>query len=382
MAEQAAAPSYLDPSDIFSMMVVSSVFEPRSASIEEKRQIFGRVWARDIPWLRSNFDSTGRNSETDSYGFGFLVEAFARNSNRLPRRNTEKGEVAARKIISELHRGKWGNIRLDSRQSNSDFLWVELTGRRITITGIGEIKSSYQAAKDKIGGQLKRQETSLSYLVEKLESAKTGGSVRGYFQKRGIEVADSLEKFLIMPFGEGEESRRDKEFSDWQVVEIEYSYKELIFIAQQIWPDFRPDIKIVPGKLANLDQIAIRLKKHVFGDLKGPFFELALFLLATGKSPSTEEEVEWSVEVTRGSYWPAVQRCLNLFANSVPQPEKDFSTEETALFRKFWYVLTSDRKELEYFIYFVRCLRAQIKDLAVSRGQFQRLKSMSEALDV
>lgn len=379
MTEQSAAPVvHLDPSDIFSMMVVSDAFDPRSASIEERRRIFGRVWARDIPWLLDNFDSTGRNPQTDSYGFGFLVEAFARNSNRLPRRNTEKGEVAARQIISELHRGRWGRIGLDSRQSNSDFLWVELTGRRITVVGIGEVKSSYQAAKNKIGGQLKRQETSLGYLIEKLETAKTDGSVCGYFQKRGIAAADPLEKFLIVPFGEGESARRDKEFADWKVVEIEYSYNELIFVAQQIWPDFRPDIKIGPGKLANLDQIAVQLKKHIFGDMDGPFFELGLFLLATGKSPSTEEDVEWSVELIRESYWPAIQRCLNFFMNSTPRSEINFSDKEKALFKKFWYVLTSDRNDLEHFIYFIRSLNAQIKDLAISRGQFQRLKAMSE----
>lgn len=379
----AAASNDLDPSDIFSMMVVSSAFDPRSASIEEKRQIFGRVWANDVPWLRSEFDSAGKNSKTETFGFGFLVEAFVRHSSRLPFRNTEKGETAAREILSELHLGKRGNIQLGSKQSNSDFLKVKLSGRRITITSLAEIKSSYEAAKDKIGGQLRRQETSLNYLADQLEVAKVNGSVLGYFQKRGIVVADNLDKFLIVPFGEGEEARRDKKFSDWQIVEIEYGYLELIFIAQQIWPDFRPDIKIGPGKLASLDQIAIRLGKHIFGDLDGPFFELGLFMLATGKTPSTENEVALAVDLTGKSFWPAVQRRLNSLKNNATScPDLDFSDREKKLFKKFWYVLTSSREDLEQFLYFIRSLNAQIKELACNRCQTKQLKAMSEAFEV
>jgi len=78
------------------------------------------------------------------------------------------------------------------------------------------------------------------------------------------------------------------------------------------------------------------------------------------------------------SYWPAVQRCLNFFLNSAPRPESDFSEKEKELFRKFWYVLTSDRRDLEHFLYFVRSLNAQINDLAISRNQLGQLKAMSE----
>src|SRR3989344_2118532 len=124
----------LDPTDIFSMMVVSSAFDPGSGSIEEKRQIFGRVWARDIPWLRRSFNPAGMDPSDGSYGFGFLVEAFARASGRLPKQNTEKGKRVANNILSELHSGEGGKVNLGSRQSNSDFLWVDLTGRRIVVS--------------------------------------------------------------------------------------------------------------------------------------------------------------------------------------------------------------------------------------------------------
>jgi len=391
MTDQPAA-SNLDPSDVFSMMVVSSAFEPRSASIEEKRQIFGKAWFEDIPRLRSNFDSAGRDPRTESFGFGFLVEAFARHSKKIPRQNTESGERAAQAILFELHSEKRGHVRLGSRQSNSDFLWVRQTGRRITVTGIGEIKSSYQAAKEKIGGQLKRQERSVGYLAEQLKAAKLNGSVSGFFRKRRIEVADNLEKFLIVPFGEGEEARHDKKFSGWQVVEIEYSYNELLFIAQQIWPDFRPDIKFVPGKLANLDQIAVRIGEWVrprfsqifidsteFGCHNPlPYFELGLFTLATGKTPLTEDEVRWAAELVENSFWPAVQRWLNFFLNSSPRSDVDFSEREKELFKKFWRVWTSDRNDLEHFLYFIRSLNAQIGDLAVGQNQLERLRAMSE----
>lgn len=381
-----------DPSDIFSMMVVSSAFEPRSASIEEKRRIFGRVWAEEIPALRSSFNSAGKDLQTETFGFGFLVEAFARCSEKLPKENTKKGEKAAREILSELHSGKRGKIRLGSSQSNSDFLWVKLTGRRILVIGIGEIKSSYKAASQKIGGQLKRQEWSLGYLAKELNSAKNNGCISGFFKKRGVKIADNLERFIILPFGEGEEARRDDRFSGWRVIEIEFGYSELIFIAQQIWPDFRPDVKIVPGKLANLDQMALKLGEwarprldDIFSDSEEfdvhnplPYFELGLFVLATGKTPLLEDEVRWSAELVRNSFWPAVQRCLNLFMNSTPRPEVDFSEREKELFTKFRYVLTSNREDLEYLLYFIRSLNAQIKDLTRDQGQLKQLAGMSE----
>lgn len=380
-------------STIFSMLVCSSAFEPQSGSIETKGHIFGKFWSGgDASWLQKAFGSDGKEPQTGDSGFGFLVECFARHSDRIPKKNTEKGEEAAREILSELHLGKRGNIRLGSSQSNSNFLWVKLIGRRILVTGIGEVKSSYQVASRKVGGQLKRQETSLDFLVEKLEEAKTNKAIN-FFQRRKVVVSESLERVLIVPFGEGEKARRDEKFSGWQVVELELSYGELIFIAQQIWPDFRPDIQIGPGKLANLDQMALKLGEWAKPRLDGifndseefgvhnplPYFELGLFILATGKTPLLEDEVLWSTELVRNSFWPAIQRCLNFFLNSTPRPEVDFSEREKGLFAKFWYVLTSKREDLEYFLYFIRSLNAQIKDLAREQSQLKQLAGMSEA---
>ncbi len=382
-----------DPSDVFSIMVVSSVFEPRSASIEEKRRIFEKFWANYVSGLQSNFDSAGKRPETDDFGFGFLVEGFALYSERLPKRNTEKGEEVAKAILSALHSGRSSNlVRLDHSLSNSDFLWVKQTGRLTTITGIGEIKSSYQAALQKVGGQLKRQETALGFLVERLKEAKTNKTINGFFQRRKVVVSESLERVLIVPFGEGEKARQDDKFSDWLVIELEFSYSELIFIAQQIWPNFRPDIQIGPGKLANLDQMALKLGEWVkprlddiFSDSEEfgthnplPYFEIGLFVLATGKTPLLEDEVKWSVELVRNSFWPAVQRCLNLFPNSTSCSQIDFSEKEKGLFSKFWYVLTSNREDLGYFLCFIRSLNTQIKDLAREQGQLKQLAGMSE----
>jgi len=384
---------HLDPSDIFSMMIISSIFEPRSASIEKKRLIFEKFWAADAPDLMAKFNSAGRGRlREEDHGFGFLVESFARFSGKLPRENTEKGNLAAQAIISELHSGNKGNIRLGSSRSNSDFLWVKLIGRRILITGIGEVKASYLAASQKVGGQLKRQETDLDLLAERLVTAKAEKHAGRFFQKRGIVVSDDLDRFLLMPFGEGEHARGDERFSDWCIVDLEFSYGELVFIAQQIWPDFRPDIKIGPGKLASLDQTAIELSKWIrprldviFSDSEEfghnnqlPYFELGLFFLATGKTPMLEDEVRWSAELVRNSFWPAVQRCLNFFLNSTPRPEIDFSDKDKALFRKFWYVLTPNRENLEHFIYFNRSLGAQIKSLVRDQGQLEQLSDMSE----
>lgn len=386
----------LDPSHVFEDMILSSAFEPRSASIEEKRLIFGKVWAGDILRLRTSFDSAGMDYGNESYGFGFLVEAFARHSKKLPIKNTEKGEEVAQAILSELRTGNGGQIRLGQSQSNSDFLGVKLTGRLITVTGLGEVKSSYKAASQKVGGQLKRQERSISFLAEQLKSSKAKKSVSGFFKKRGVVVSDKLERFLIVPFGQGEAARQDEEFSDWQIVELEFSYDEITFVAQQIWPDFRSNVKIGPGKLTNLFQVAGNLSDwikprldNVFSDSKefGPhnqlsYFELGLFFLATGKVPLTEDEVRWSAELLRESFWPALQKCLSFFVNSTPCPETDFSERDKAILKKFWYVLTSNRGDLEHFIYFLRSLDVQIKDLARDKDQLGQLKNMSEVWNI
>ncbi len=390
MTENVAAA--LDPSDVFEDMVLSTAFEPRSASIEEKRLIFGKVWAEDIPRLRCSFDSAGMDHGNESYGFGYLVEVFARHSKKLPIRNTEKGEKAARTILAELHSGRKGNVDLGHCQSNSDLLGVKLTSRLITITGIGEVKSSYKAALRKVGGQLKRQERSISFLAEQLKSAQADKLVRGFFEKRGIVVSDDLKRFLIVPFGQGEEARRDEKFSDWEIVEIEFGYDELVFIAQQIWPDFKSDSKIGPGKLTSLFQIAGKLGDWikprldtVFSDSKEfgshnplPCFELGLFFLATGKTPMLEDEVKWSAELIQKSFWPAVQKCLNFFVDSTPCPEADFSERDKLILKKFWYLLTSNKEDLERFIYFLRSLNVKIKDLTRDQNQLEQLKNMSK----
>ncbi|MDP3697207.1 MAG: hypothetical protein Q8R55_04225 [Candidatus Taylorbacteria bacterium] len=386
----------LDPSNVFEDMVLSSAFEPRSASIEEKRQIFGKVWAESVSWLQNSFNQAGWDPKTESYGFGFLVEAFVRHSDRLLKRNTEKGEKAAREILSELQSGNRGQIRLGHSQSNSDFLWVELVGRRVTVTGIGEVKASYKAASQKIGGQLKRQERSLGFLAETLRATKSEGSTRGYFKKRGVVVSENLERFLIVPFGEGEKARQDGKFSGWQVVEIEFSYIELVFVAQRIWPDFRLDVNIGSGKLTNLFKIAGELAgwikpklDSIFADSEEfgrsnplPHFELGLFFLATGKTPMLEDEVRWAAELVRSSFWPSVQKCLNVFVNSDPHPGIDFSERDKVILTKFRYVLTSNKGDLEHFIYFMRSLNAQIKDLARDKNQLEQLKSMSEVWNI
>ncbi len=393
MTENSAA---IDPSDIFESMVLSTAFEPRSASIEEKRKIFGKVWGRDISRLRGSFDSAGKNPGEDSHGFGFLVEAFARYSDRLPIRNTDKGDEAARTILKELHSGKKGNINLVHRRSNSDFLWVELTGRRIIITGIGEVKASYQVASQKIGGQLKRQKKSLEILVEEIKSSKGQGIVQGFFNQRSLGVSDHLGKFLIVPYGEREKTMGDKEFLEWKVVELEFSYNELVFIAQKIWPDFRSDKIFGPGRLTSLFKITNELGEWIrprlskifsdsneFGsDNPMPCFELGLFFLATGKTPILEDEVRWSAELVQKCFWPAVQVSLNFLVDPSSQPETVFSEREKAVFRKFLYLLTSNREDLEYFIYFLRNLDVQIKDLAHDQHQIRQLKNMSKVWTV
>ncbi len=386
----------VDPTDIFTELVLSSAFEPRSAKIAKKQEIFQNFWNEDALWLRGTFDQSGREFKGEGSGFGFLVESFARFSGNLPKKNTKKGESAAKQILTELHLGERGNIPLGHRQSNSDFLWVDLTGRLITITALGEVKASAVTALNKIGGQLKRQERSVGFLVDKIRSAKSEGSLRGFFSERGINLAENIDKFLILPFGEGEKLKNNEQFVDWRIVELEFSYKEFAFIAQKLWPGFKTNLIIGPGDLSNLFELANRLgewiKLHldkIFVDSSEfgrsnplPYFELGLFFLATGRIPLMEDDVYRSRALVTDCFWPAVQACLNLFVSLDLNPETDFDGRDKAIFRKFHYSsLTSDRKELENFIYFSKLLRREIENTAHARKQTDLLKGMSQVLD-
>ncbi len=374
-------------STVFNLLVCSSAFEPQSGSIETKGRIFGKFWSGgDASWLQEAFGSDGKEPQTGDSGFGFLVECFARHSDTLPK-NTESGEQAARSILSALHHGNSEFVQLGRSRSNSDFLWVNYKGRLITVTGMGEVKSSANAAKEKIGGQLKRQEESLRFLAEKLETGKTVGAVHEFFHKRKVVVREGLDKVLIVPFGQGEELKHDEKFSGWRVVELEFSYNELAFIAQQLWPDFRPDLRFGPGRLSALDQTAIRLSEWIrprldgiFVDhsLKLPYFELGLFILAAKKIPLSDEQVQWSAELVRKAYWPAVQNCLNLFASSNLDKETSEEKWKKLLYKKFLYILTPSRDDLHFFISFVVSLQNKIKDIAREEGKSDHLKEMGD----
>ncbi len=379
----------LDPTLIFEDMMLSSAFEPQSATIEEKRRVFGKVWSSGwISWLRENFDRAGMNSKEEMFGFGFLVEAFAFSSGRLPRKNTEKGEEAARKILAELHSGKKGSIDLGNRRSNSDFLWVDVTGRRISIEAIGEIKASHAVASKKIGGQLVRQERSLGILAESLNRAKSQRSVKGFFEKRGIVVSEKFDKFIIVPFGEGEKVRQDREFADWKIVELEFSYNELTFIAQSIWPAFRTEIKFGPGMMQDFFRISNKLADDwlrprldkVFSDStefnkknRLPYFELGLFFLATGKTPTLESDVHLAAGLVRQTFWQATQRSFNC---------TELSERGQAVLNRFSGFLSPKRKNLEYFARFTVCLGEEISGLVRDTHRIRQFKKISEVWSI
>lgn len=375
-------------SDVFHSLILSSALDPSSASLDVKGEILEKFWNNGMSLLADSFDAGGMGAD-GSIGFGFLVEAFARYSQRLPIKNTEKGEQAARMILSELHTGNRGQIKLGHSQSNSDLMGVDLTGRLITITAIGEIKSSYKAASQKVGGQLKRQERSISFLAEQLKSSKAKKSVHGFFKKRGVVVSDKLERFLIVPFGEGEAVRRDEEFSDWKVIELEFSYNELVFIAKKIWPNFRPDIRFEKGRVERFEDLTLSLaewvrreleRRDVFSDHAEkdhvPYWEIGLFVLAVKKIPLVDEQVNWVTRVVRDLYGPTIQDCLG--NKSKPYSREDLSGYEGRVYDKFFNLLTTNPDDMIFLLRFGQCLKRRVEDLICKESKARLLKGIND----
>lgn len=361
-------------------MVTSSAFSPDSAPILTKWDILMKFWEQEVPYLQARFGSDGRDPADPSFnGFGFVIEGLARQSPKLPR-NTERGEVASQLIGSVLHYGGSDFVQQTERRANSDQIWLDYVGRRVTIRGIGEVKASFDSFKNR-QWQLGRQEGAIRQFVRDLEMGK---ATHEFFKKRKLVVSEELQKLLIVPFGEGAKFNGHVS-NGWKVVELEFSRNEALFISQQIWPDFRPDVRFKSGLLANFETVVEKFVSHLkptldelFVELKDrvPQRELSLFLLATGKLVMTEEAMNWVKSTVETCYWSAVQNCLDK-----PMKRDNLSQAESKHYDMFLYDLTDDQGSLLFFLNFVRCLSAEVIARVRKDHQVRYLQSL-KSLDL
>lgn len=359
----------------FNDLLLSSAFTPNSASIMTKWEILKKFWAKELPYLRGRFGSTGNDpAQPEFSGFGFVVEGLAHFSPRLPR-NTDRGDVIGQLIASVLHEGGGGFIQLGGRLANSDFIWLENVGQRVTVRGIGEVKASYEAYKNR-RWQVGRQENALRQLARNLEE---GGASHDFFRKRKIIISEKIERLLIVPFGEGAKFKNDLP-KEWKLVELEFSYDEAVFISKRIWPDFRRDVVFEAGQLAEfeglIEKFSHRLKPTLDGLFQGfgkvPSRQISLFLLAARKLPRSVEEINWIENIVEDCYWLALQRC---FDNPLLK-KGDLSEEETRIYDRLLYDLTNSQDSLLFFIAFARYLAFEISEEICKSRQVRHFQSL------
>lgn len=334
--------------DIFHLLLNSSAFTPSDASIITKFEIFHDFWMNEVNWLRGQYDERGVATDgTDNRGFGFLVEEFARRSKKLPPAlvNTERGQRMAGAILNALHAGNSDVVQLGRSRSQGDLLGVRQKGRLTTIVGVGEVKSSFEAFKKKFG-QLGRQERSLTFFTERIS-----GSTHSLFRKKKVEVADDLKKYLIIPFGQRERFVGCYLSGDIEIVEIEFSYHELAFVAKLVWP------YVLPGLVFERNEIQV-LWAFIAGELNDfirprtnevlaveqfSCWELGLFAWATSRLPVLDEDRQLAVELVRRLYWEALENVLRS-----PIDLSDLNGREKEFYRLFAKGNSGDRCILLY----------------------------------
>lgn len=296
----------MKPEEVFESLKRKNIFDISLVSEARKREIFLKVWERSAHRLRREYNREGFGRNSDDIGFGYLIEEFAKNSLMIPH-NTDRGNHVAELLLSFLRNGDdFGITGLKGKLCNPDFLEVKITGRRTVINGIVEIKSSAEALRKKLDSQIINQEPNLRKLISAIENKKTFGNAHSFFQKRKIVVAEKLSKKIMVPLGEGDKARAL--LSDgWECVEIEFSYQELIFIAQAIWPGFENRTSrqsIGDGYLADFEREFIepliafsgqRLRDVLCDSAikKIPTKEILLGIACLGKIPLLDKDINW-----------------------------------------------------------------------------------------
>ena len=147
---------------------------------------------------------------------GFFVECCARFSKQLPK-NSPKANEFSETILTYLKK---------RRLCNSDYLWLKIRGKRITINGIGEVKSHLRSIKHN-PNQLLLQEQSIYGLV---------GSHRISFllpTSHHIVLEENFMRYLILPRSIHLPYVLPPSVPlGWNIKEIEFTFQEILFLKQ------------------------------------------------------------------------------------------------------------------------------------------------------
>lgn len=152
---------------------------------------------------------------------GFLMEYCARFSNQLPK-NTPKAQCISEAIIDYLK---------ENKMCNPDHLWLRIQGKRIMLTGIGEVKS-HMASIAHRPGQLFFQETNIRNFIDHSDIALVVSS------RYRVTLSDRFTRHLILPRSLNAPYMLPASAPlGWEIKEIEFTFPEIIFLKSLLLAD-------------------------------------------------------------------------------------------------------------------------------------------------
>ncbi|MDP3769859.1 MAG: hypothetical protein Q8R40_02900 [bacterium] len=211
--------------EIFKKLQQSPLYVPGYE--KEKRTILGKLLG-----MKKEIQHFATTPGTEEYQInGYLVECCAQFSTQIPC-NTPKAEHFSRTIISYL---------MEHGLHTPDYVWMKIHGRRITITGLGEVKSHPRVV-SRNPSQALYQKQNIEKIVENgFLSRLLGTKAKIVYEQKPIN-------YLVVP-------RRDanRYFHlplsmplDWEIREIEFSFPEIMFLKPLLLNDPEPIVIAIP----------------------------------------------------------------------------------------------------------------------------------------
>lgn len=148
---------------------------------------------------------------------GRLMEYCAHFSDQLPR-NSPKAEEYANIIIAYLHQ---------KRRCNPDYLWLNLHGKRVILTGFGEVKSHIANINKYQRQQTTRQEHNI------IQCMKSKEIIASLIPDKRVIIPPngSMKRYLIVPRSTGEPYKHPYALHyTWEIKEIEFTFQEILFL--------------------------------------------------------------------------------------------------------------------------------------------------------
>ncbi|MBI4114758.1 MAG: hypothetical protein HY445_02865 [Candidatus Niyogibacteria bacterium] len=211
---------------LFENLRLSSAYNNGGAAKETKKRAIVKMLVKKQAELEKLCKSyQGENP------IGFIIESAARLSPSIPK-NTPEAEKIERVILKELHL---------AGEKNADCIWIKIRGAYATIWGVSEIKASYEAFSGK-RIQIKKTIEKIPDIVYRINTQPNAFQI-----PYTLKIKDPLITSLIVPFDEkkwftikSSEAQLLDDYHIQKIVEIEFTNRELIFIAKKLFRDYDP----------------------------------------------------------------------------------------------------------------------------------------------